>query len=238
MTARQDPAISGRRNRFRRCRRNRSANRSASARNNVDPDDRVHCPGVWATKWPQTHAPRCLPIGPRALLFYVAVAAAAITVTVWAPPRGQGQGGYRVAGTWAHRGHGRRRCQRRAGAGRGGARRCPAQGLRSAVASADLRRDAGHHPPSAHWHARAVVYLAGRAQANLTHTVHSNREYLPAEFPLVHPLPLNYRWHPTTPGSQPRLYLSWRASCRSSWGTDEHRRRRGQPGLPAVLSGL
>ncbi|HEY3470177.1 MAG TPA: uracil-DNA glycosylase family protein, partial [Amycolatopsis sp.] len=38
-------------------------------------------------------------------------------------------------------------------------------------------------------------YLAGRAKANLTETVRSYGEYLPAEFPLVHPSPLNYRWH-------------------------------------------
>jgi uracil-DNA glycosylase len=38
-------------------------------------------------------------------------------------------------------------------------------------------------------------YLAGRAKANLTQTVQSYSEYLPAEFPLVHPSPLNYRWH-------------------------------------------
>lgn len=38
-------------------------------------------------------------------------------------------------------------------------------------------------------------YLAGRAKANLTRTVQSYREYLPAEFPLVHPSPLNHRWH-------------------------------------------
>ncbi|QRP48595.1 uracil-DNA glycosylase family protein [Amycolatopsis sp. FDAARGOS 1241] len=38
-------------------------------------------------------------------------------------------------------------------------------------------------------------YLAGRAKANLTQTVQSYRQYLPAEFPLVHPSPLNYGWH-------------------------------------------
>jgi uracil-DNA glycosylase len=42
-------------------------------------------------------------------------------------------------------------------------------------------------------------YLAGRAKANLTQTVRSYREYLPAEFPLVHPSPLNFRWHATNP---------------------------------------
>ncbi|MFF4597369.1 uracil-DNA glycosylase family protein [Amycolatopsis sp. CA-161197] len=38
-------------------------------------------------------------------------------------------------------------------------------------------------------------YLAGRAKANLTETVRSYGDYLPGEFPLVHPSPLNYRWH-------------------------------------------
>lgn len=42
-------------------------------------------------------------------------------------------------------------------------------------------------------------YLAGRAKANLTQTVRSYREYLPAEFPLVHPSPLNYGWHAHNP---------------------------------------
>jgi hypothetical protein len=37
----------------------------------------------------------------------------------------------------------------------------PAQGLRPAVASADPRRDAGHHSPSAHWRARAAVLPRG-----------------------------------------------------------------------------
>jgi uracil-DNA glycosylase len=42
-------------------------------------------------------------------------------------------------------------------------------------------------------------YLAGRAKASLTQTVQSYREYLPAEFPLVHPSPRNFRWHANNP---------------------------------------
>ncbi|MEV6900051.1 uracil-DNA glycosylase family protein [Amycolatopsis sp. NPDC051372] len=38
-------------------------------------------------------------------------------------------------------------------------------------------------------------YLKGRSKINLTQTVQSYCDYLPAEFPLVHPSPLNYRWH-------------------------------------------
>jgi uracil-DNA glycosylase len=38
-------------------------------------------------------------------------------------------------------------------------------------------------------------YLAGRAKPNLTETVRAYGDYLPGEFPLVHPSPLNYRWH-------------------------------------------
>ncbi|WP_372672473.1 uracil-DNA glycosylase family protein [Amycolatopsis kentuckyensis] len=38
-------------------------------------------------------------------------------------------------------------------------------------------------------------YLAGRTKANLTETVRAYGEYLPGEFPLVHPSPLNHRWH-------------------------------------------
>ncbi|WP_105567781.1 uracil-DNA glycosylase family protein [Microbacterium halophytorum] len=42
-------------------------------------------------------------------------------------------------------------------------------------------------------------YLAGRAQRNLTETVRAFRDYLPAEFPLVHPSPLNFRWQAKNP---------------------------------------
>ncbi|MEU8735499.1 uracil-DNA glycosylase family protein [Streptomyces tendae] len=38
-------------------------------------------------------------------------------------------------------------------------------------------------------------YLADRAKENLTQTVRAYKEYLPAEFPLVHPSPLNHYWH-------------------------------------------
>ena len=37
-------------------------------------------------------------------------------------------------------------------------------------------------------------YLGGRRKANLTETVRAFREYLPAEFPLVHPSPRNIPW--------------------------------------------
>lgn len=42
-------------------------------------------------------------------------------------------------------------------------------------------------------------YLGPRRKANLTETVRAFREYLPAEFPLVHPSPLNFRWQARNP---------------------------------------
>ncbi|MDY7541332.1 MULTISPECIES: uracil-DNA glycosylase family protein [unclassified Cryobacterium] len=42
-------------------------------------------------------------------------------------------------------------------------------------------------------------YLVGRAKSNLTETVRAFREYLPEVFPLVHPSPLNFRWHARNP---------------------------------------
>lgn len=42
-------------------------------------------------------------------------------------------------------------------------------------------------------------YLGKRAKRNLTETVKAYREYLPEYFPLVHPSPLNFRWHARNP---------------------------------------
>jgi uracil-DNA glycosylase len=42
-------------------------------------------------------------------------------------------------------------------------------------------------------------YLRGRAKPNLTQTVRAFRDYLPAELPLVHPSPLNFRWQAKNP---------------------------------------
>lgn len=42
-------------------------------------------------------------------------------------------------------------------------------------------------------------YLADRAKTNLTQTVQSYRDYLPTEFPVTHPSPLNYGWHAKNP---------------------------------------
>jgi uracil-DNA glycosylase len=42
-------------------------------------------------------------------------------------------------------------------------------------------------------------YLGPRAKATLTETVHSFREYLPTQIPLVHPSPLNFRWQSRNP---------------------------------------
>jgi uracil-DNA glycosylase len=36
-------------------------------------------------------------------------------------------------------------------------------------------------------------------QRNLTETVRSFRDYLPELIPLVHPSPLNFRWHARNP---------------------------------------
>lgn len=42
-------------------------------------------------------------------------------------------------------------------------------------------------------------YLGSSAKRNLTKTVFSYQEYLPKFFPLVHPSPLNFRWHTQNP---------------------------------------
>ncbi|WP_431220177.1 uracil-DNA glycosylase family protein [Leifsonia xyli] len=42
-------------------------------------------------------------------------------------------------------------------------------------------------------------YLGARAKGNLTETVYSFRDYLPAFMPLVHPSPLNFRWQARNP---------------------------------------
>lgn len=42
-------------------------------------------------------------------------------------------------------------------------------------------------------------YLAAKAKANLTETVRHYHEYLPEFFPIVHPSPLNFRWHGKNP---------------------------------------
>jgi len=42
-------------------------------------------------------------------------------------------------------------------------------------------------------------YLPGRVRTTLTETVHAYREYLPDQFPLVHPSPLNFRWQARNP---------------------------------------
>lgn len=42
-------------------------------------------------------------------------------------------------------------------------------------------------------------YLGKRAKKNLTETVRAYEEYLPDYFPLVHPSPLNFRWHGKNP---------------------------------------
>lgn len=39
------------------------------------------------------------------------------------------------------------------------------------------------------------AYLPNGKKRNLTETVRNYFEYLPTYFPLVHPSPLNYRWH-------------------------------------------
>jgi uracil-DNA glycosylase len=42
-------------------------------------------------------------------------------------------------------------------------------------------------------------YLGGNTKSNLTETVRAFREYLPEVFPVVHPSPLNFRWHARNP---------------------------------------
>lgn len=42
-------------------------------------------------------------------------------------------------------------------------------------------------------------YLGKKAKKNLTETVRAYKDYLPDYFPLVHPSPLNFRWHIKNP---------------------------------------
>ena len=42
-------------------------------------------------------------------------------------------------------------------------------------------------------------YLENEKQQNLTETVFNYKQYLPRYFPIVHPSPLNFRWHSKNP---------------------------------------
>jgi len=42
-------------------------------------------------------------------------------------------------------------------------------------------------------------YLGNEKQQNLTKTVFNYKQYLPRYFPIVHPSPLNFRWHNKNP---------------------------------------
>ena len=42
-------------------------------------------------------------------------------------------------------------------------------------------------------------YLANDKKQNLTETVYNYKQYLPRYFPIVHPSPLNFRWHNKNP---------------------------------------
>ena len=44
-------------------------------------------------------------------------------------------------------------------------------------------------------------YLGNEKQQNLTETVFNYKQYLPRYFPIVHPSPLNFRWHNKNPWS-------------------------------------
>ena len=43
-------------------------------------------------------------------------------------------------------------------------------------------------------------YLGNDKKQNLTETVFNYKQYLPRYFPIVHPSPLNFRWHNKNPG--------------------------------------
>ena len=42
-------------------------------------------------------------------------------------------------------------------------------------------------------------YLGNNKKQNLTETVYNYKQYLPRYFPIVHPSPLNFRWHNKNP---------------------------------------
>lgn len=44
-----------------------------------------------------------------------------------------------------------------------------------------------------------IQYLPSTRSGRLTDTVRDYRRFLPERFPLVHPSPLNFRWHPKNP---------------------------------------
>jgi uracil-DNA glycosylase len=54
-------------------------------------------------------------------------------------------------------------------------------------------------------------HLGPRAKRTLTETVQAFRDYLPAEFPLVHPSPLNFRWQGRNPWFREELLPELRA---------------------------
>lgn len=59
-------------------------------------------------------------------------------------------------------------------------------------------------------HAQAF-YLGKDRKKNLTETVRHYEEYLPEYFPLVHPSPLNFRWHAKNPWFEEEVVAAFRA---------------------------
>lgn len=53
-------------------------------------------------------------------------------------------------------------------------------------------------------------YLKDRMKNNLTETVKHYQDYLPEYFPLVHPSPLNFRWHNRNPEFESEIVLELR----------------------------
>ncbi len=53
-------------------------------------------------------------------------------------------------------------------------------------------------------------YLKDKMKANLTETVKHYNEYLPKYFPIVHPSPLNFRWHLKNPEFESEIVLKLR----------------------------
>lgn len=58
-------------------------------------------------------------------------------------------------------------------------------------------------------------YLAKDAKKNLTETVKAYEDYLPEYFPIVHPSPLNFRWHSQNPWFEEQVVPEFRKLVQS-----------------------
>jgi len=60
-------------------------------------------------------------------------------------------------------------------------------------------------------------YLGKNARKNLTETVRAYQDYLPRYFPIVHPSPLNFRWHLKNPWFMEEVVPALQQSVAALW---------------------